>query len=76
MTYFRAVLSQKRTFLVILQIKTFMDLGRSMKHGTIMVYGLLIKIERGHTLYVTALTYYWAILSQNWSKTDNFGGFC
>ena len=37
MTYFRAVLSQKMTFLVILQINTFMDLGRSMKRGTVMV---------------------------------------
>ena len=50
MTYFWAVLSQKRTFLVILQINTILDLGRSMKPGTIMVYGLLIQIERGHTL--------------------------
>ena len=33
MTYFGAVLSQKRTFLVILQINTFKDLGRSMKLG-------------------------------------------
>ena len=68
MTYFGAVLSQKMTFLVILQINTFMDLGRSMKRGAIMVEGLLIKIGRGHTLDVTALTYYWAILSPNWSK--------
>ena len=33
MTYFGAVLSQKRIFLVILQINTFKDLGRSMKLG-------------------------------------------
>ena len=31
MTYFGAVISQKRTFLVNLQINTFKDLGRSMK---------------------------------------------
>ena len=37
MISFRAVLSQKMTFLVILQINTFMDLGTSMKRGTIMV---------------------------------------
>ena len=50
MTYLGAVLSQKRTFLVILLINTIMDLGRSRKLGTIMVKGLLIKIGRGHTL--------------------------
>ena len=50
MTYFWAILSQKRTFLVILQINTFMDLGRSMKLGTIMVEGLLLKIGRRQTL--------------------------
>ena len=41
MTYFGAVLSQKRTFLVILQINTFKDLGRSMKLGWYS-YGLRI----------------------------------
>ena len=37
MTFFGGVLSQKRTFLVILQIYTFMDLGRSMTLGTTKV---------------------------------------
>ena len=37
MTYFWAVLSQKRSFLVILVINTIMDLGRSVKLGTVMV---------------------------------------
>ena len=37
MTYFGAVLSQKRTFLVILQINTILDLG--MKHETCYNYG-------------------------------------
>ena len=45
MTYFGAVLSQKRTFLVILQINTFKDLGRSMKLGWYS-YGLRIAYKK------------------------------
>ena len=41
MAFFGAVLSQKRTFLVILKINTFKDLGRSMELGWYS-YGLRI----------------------------------
>ena len=37
MTYSWAILGQKRTFLVFLQVKTFIDLVRSMRLGTIKV---------------------------------------
>ena len=46
------------------------ELGSSMKPGTIIVEEILIIIGRENRLLVTHMTYFWAILGENWSKTD------
>ena len=53
----------KRSFLVNLQVKKFMDLGRSMKLGTIV----RISYKNGKGTHVESHSpdHFWAILSQS-----------
>ena len=69
MTYFWAVLSQKKDIFGDFADKYFH--GSWWKHETWYNYGLSIACKNrkgGHILG--------HCLSLNWSKTDNFGGFC